>query len=515
MQKSRYPTLATREDKETQIHFYLLRNHLKDYDLMTITKALLPLAFFALYAELQGQQTLYVNNIDPRQDMQGEIIDAHDGRVIRFGDVFYWYGTRYGNTNGFTTANRYVCYSSRDMQHWKKEGPLLQDQPPGVYYRPHVVYNEKTKKYVLWYNWYPKLWDGQFAVATSDTPTGPFIIQNANVRMAYSDKGLGDLGLFVDHDGTAYVSYNTIHNHEVSIEKLDEHYTSSTLQNGGVIAQHMEAGAMFRRNGKYYLLTDYTCCFCNYGSGARVYISNEPLRGYQYTGNINRHPGKLSPALTDGITVGNVYAELQKQEDQWQGIQIELPGKETIDRVEVSLFTGNRPENCGDVSNPRVHPPINTPRFELKARVNNTWKSLPVIDLLTRKKALKEDLVLNIGPILTDKIVLLPRIPDHDNLYVYEVGLKKRNKSVSGTAKAYLIGQSIPQRPIIPAQQTYVLELPSSHGPEFIWMGDLWGSASDNVKGHDYQYWSAPLEFDENGHIRTMEWKSTWTLEIK
>ncbi|MCG8389248.1 MAG: hypothetical protein MJA30_27085 [Cytophagales bacterium] len=206
---------------------------------------------------------------------------------------------------------------------------------------------------------------------------------------------------------------------------------------------------------------------------------------------------------------------MQKQEDQWQGIQIELPGKETIDRVEISLFTGNRPENCGDVSNPRVHPPINTPRFELKARVNNTWKSLPVIDLLTRKKALKEDLVLNIGPILTDKIVLLPRIPDHDNLYVYEVGLKKRNKSVSGTAKAYLIGQSIPQRPIIHAQQTYVLELPSSHGPEFIWMGDLWGSASDNVKGHDYQYWSAPLEFDENGHIRTMEWKSTWTLEIK
>ena len=53
--------------------------------------------------------------------------------------------------------------------------------------------------------------------------------------------------------------------------------------------------------------------------------------------------------------------------------------------------------------------------------------------------------------------------------------------------------------PVIPAQQTFVMPLKTIHGIQYIWMGDLWGSASDNIKGHDYQYWGAPLIFDING----------------
>jgi hypothetical protein len=34
----------------------------------------------------------------------------------------------------------------------------------------------------------------------------------------------------------------------------------------------------------------------------------------------------------------------------------------------------------------------------------------------------------------------------------------------------------------------------------------MWGSASDNVKGHDYPYWSAPLRFTEAGRIMPLEW---------
>ena len=108
--------------------------------------------FMLLSANIVASQTITVNNVKPRLDTDGHIVDAHDGRLIQFNDTFYWYGTRYGNTNGFTTENHYVCYSSKDLKVWKKEGRLLPNQPEGVYYRPHVVYNKKTKRYVLWCN---------------------------------------------------------------------------------------------------------------------------------------------------------------------------------------------------------------------------------------------------------------------------------------------------------------------------------------------------------------------------
>jgi hypothetical protein len=57
------------------------------------------------------------------------------------------------------------------------------------------------------------------------------------------------------------------------------------------------------------------------------------------------------------------------------------------------------------------------------------------------------------------------------------------------------------------------MELQTAGGKEYIWMGDLWGSASDNVKGHDYQYWSAPLEFYPDGTIKRMEWQSEWSFK--
>ena len=54
------------------------------------------------------------------------------------------------------------------------------------------------------------------------------------------------------------------------------------------------------------------------------------------------------------------------------------------------------------------------------------------------------------------------------------------------------------------------MKLQSEKGEAFIWMGDLWGSASDNRKGHDYQYWSKPLEFNNDGTIRPLKWEDSW-----
>ena len=295
-----------------------------------------------------------ISNRLPRCDTDGKIVDAHDGCLQKFGDRYYLYGTAYGTTDGFNKNNRYRCYSSADLVTWKYEGELLKDPPDGVYYRPYVIQNKKTGKYVLWYNWYATLWDGQYGVATSDKPQGPFVIQNGNVKVAQGKPG--DHGLMVDDDGTAYLIYTSIANgHSISIEKLAPDHLSSTLESSGFLGNGSEACALFKRKNLYYALFDACCCFGPQGSGAQVHVAEKPLGPYTLRGNINR----------------------------------DATGK-----------------------------------------------------------------------------------------------------------------------PIIAAQQTFVAQLPTSRGTAYIWMGDRWGSRPDGVKGHDFQYWSSPLEFTANGGILPLQWDS-------
>jgi hypothetical protein len=134
-----------------------------------------------------------IDNLHPRRDTEGNIIDAHDGNILKAGSKFYWYGTAYGNTSGFLRSNYFQSYSSTDLTTWKKESPLLADAASGIYYRPHVIYNPATRKYVLWFNWYPKLWDGRYGVAVADNPAGPFRIVDSDVRVRNADHGVGDM----------------------------------------------------------------------------------------------------------------------------------------------------------------------------------------------------------------------------------------------------------------------------------------------------------------------------------
>ena len=67
---------------------------------------------------------------------------------------------------------------------------------------------------------------------------------------------------------------------------------------------------------------------------------------------------------------------------------------------------------------------------------------------------------------------------------------------------------------IIPAQQTHVASIPTADGTRYIWMGDLWGSRPDGIKGHDIQYWSDPLKFNKDGTIQKLEKENSWYIEL-
>lgn len=88
------------------------------------------LSMMAVEATAADTNVARVSNVTPRRDTEGNILDAHDGCLQKFGDRYYLYGTAYGKTDGFGKANRYRCYSSPDLMSWKLEGDLLKD-PPG------------------------------------------------------------------------------------------------------------------------------------------------------------------------------------------------------------------------------------------------------------------------------------------------------------------------------------------------------------------------------------------------
>jgi len=92
------------------------------------------------------------------------------------------------------------------------------------------------------------------------------------------------------------------------------------------------------------------------------------------------------------------------------------------------------------------------------------------------------------------------------------------NINVEGPATGVPSGWTRPGtgRPnaIIPAQQTHVAVIPATGGPAYIWMGDLWHSALDNIKGHDFQYWSSPLQFDASGMIKQLKFDDFWTVGL-
>ena len=237
----------------------------------------------------RSEQTVTLVNTDGagnatiRFDVNGEAIDAHDGQIQRFGDTYYLYGTAYDcgyewNTPGAPFCG-FVSYSSPDLVHWTPRGPLFdattatwqQRCDGGTYgcYRPHVVFNKSTSRYVLWINTYDV--GVGYRVFTSASPTNGF------TEVAVPDLGVpegpargvnyGDQQVFVDDDGQAYLSFTDwTSGGDLVVERLNRTYTSGTGDWTRVNIRATEAPTMFKRDGTYYL------------------TYSDPNRGYATTG---------------------------------------------------------------------------------------------------------------------------------------------------------------------------------------------------------------------------------------
>lgn len=209
----------------------------------------------------------------PWLDTDGNKIHAHGGSVLYADGTFYLYGeNKEKSTAGSGIWHRGVrMYSSKDMYNWKSEGiivpPETADDKSPLHYaqyldRPHILYNEKTKKFVMWIKLMHKenLTVQSMVVLTADSVTGPYTFVKHFQPLGMSS---GDFDLVKDEETKkAYIYFDKVHS-EMICADLSEDYTDVT----GTFSSHLpqpfcplvrEAPAFFKRNGKMYLLTSGT-----------------------------------------------------------------------------------------------------------------------------------------------------------------------------------------------------------------------------------------------------------------
>ncbi len=209
-------------------------------------------------------------------DTQGFRIQAHGGSIFYENGKYYWYGENKEKTLTGTRIWHYgvKMYSSADLYNWQDEGIILQPvmgefhplNPTLIMDRPHIVYNKKTRKYVMWMKLAgteqePDNFDISTAgIAVADRLTGPYTFIKSIAPKG--ETRFGDFDVFVDEDGTAYCVYERPHT-EMVVATLTEDYTDFS----GEYSSHMffknppfirEAPCVFKRNGYYYMLTSGT-----------------------------------------------------------------------------------------------------------------------------------------------------------------------------------------------------------------------------------------------------------------
>jgi hypothetical protein len=244
------------------------------------------------------------------KDDRGLHINAHGGGILFNNGIYYWYG-EHKDENSNEANVGINCYSSRDLVNWKFERVALpvvtnndsSDITKGcIMERPKVVYNQKTKKYVLWFHLELKgkgYKAARVGLAVSDSPTGIFKYirsyrpnagklplnitdeqKNSQITVANFPKswtpewisavenGLfvrrdlaggqmsRDMTIYVDDDGKAYHIYSSEDNQTIQIAELADDYMSHTGRYVRILAgKHNEAPTILKKDGKYYLIT--------------------------------------------------------------------------------------------------------------------------------------------------------------------------------------------------------------------------------------------------------------------
>lgn len=247
--------------------------------------------------------TMY-NSFKPGQvwkDTNGKPIQAH-GFSVFYNEkdrTYYWYGENKEKTKGglFNTIWHWGvrCYTSKDLYNWEDKGLIIPPQPDDLQSplhptycmdRPHIIYCEKTKKYVAWLKIMADEVSQFMSVMQADDFLGPYEF----VHKVYKplDMDTGDFALHVDEKTKkAYYFFERPH-FELVTATLSDTYTEVS----GEYSEHYtnllppytrEAPTYFERNGRKYLFTSGTSGY--YPNPSQVCVFDEYHGEYKDLGN--------------------------------------------------------------------------------------------------------------------------------------------------------------------------------------------------------------------------------------
>ena len=247
------------------------------------------------------------------KDNTGKHINAHGGNIFNYKGTYYWYGESRSEDGKPYSSLGVSCFTSKDLKNWKNHGLVLpvsneagSDIEGGcIIERPKVLYNKKTKKFVMWFHLELKgrgYGAARYGVATSDTPFGPFkFIRSGRVNPGIYPVGFAkpdttdlkhqllfpelknwwtpewrkqiergmfwmrdfaggqmsrDMTIFIDDDGKAYHIYSSEENLTLQIAQLTDDY----MQHNGSYVRvaaggQNEAPTIFKQDGIYWMIT--------------------------------------------------------------------------------------------------------------------------------------------------------------------------------------------------------------------------------------------------------------------
>lgn len=278
-------------------------------------KFLLPftiLLFGYMQAQTPTPNTKITNGV-PWHDTKGNKIEAHGGGILLHNGIYYWYGENkslgHGNKVGVS------CYASKDLLNWENIGVVFKKdslptpfQDHGVCERPKVIYNEKTKKFVMWMHLDAiDYTEASAGIAVSDSPQGPFTLVKITRPIQFSydyptgpraeimnEKQRGntfrDMALFKDTDGKAYIFYSSEDNTTMYVSQLNDDFTDivkpyelGKTWNRIFVNGNREAPAPFTYKNKYYIITSGLTGWAP--NAAQYAVASHPLGPYEVKDN--------------------------------------------------------------------------------------------------------------------------------------------------------------------------------------------------------------------------------------
>jgi hypothetical protein len=232
-------------------------------------------------------------------DTSGMPINAHGAGFLFHDSTYYWFGEFKTAGPGGNAANVGVSvYSSQDLYHWKNEGIALKvsDDPSSdivkgcVIERPKVLYNARTKTFVMWFHLELKGQGYRAAragIATSKSPTGPYTF----IRDFRPDGEMSrDMTLFQDDDGKAYLITTSENNQTQHVSELTPDFLDTTGHYTRILAHKaLEGEAIFKWKGRYFYIGSHTTGWAP--NPAFAAVADKLTGPWKELGNPCRGPG--------------------------------------------------------------------------------------------------------------------------------------------------------------------------------------------------------------------------------